>query len=50
MAKQDPPKHSQDNRSNQLNPTHPQYHRDRGADPVSAERSATKQRDKQGKK
>ena len=31
MAKNDPSKAAQDNRANQLNPTHPAYHRSRGA-------------------
>lgn len=31
MSKTDPSKAAQDNRANQLNPTHPAYHRSRGA-------------------
>lgn len=31
MSKSDPSKAAQDNRANQLNPTHPAYHRARGA-------------------
>ena len=30
MSKTDPSKAAQDNRANQLNPTHPAYHRSRG--------------------
>lgn len=30
MSKTDPSKAAQDNRANQLNPTHPTYHRSRG--------------------
>lgn len=32
------PKHILDNRSNQLNPQHPEYHHCRGADPSLAQR------------
>jgi hypothetical protein len=31
MSKNNPSKAAQDNRANQLNPTHPTYHRSRGA-------------------
>lgn len=50
MAKQALPKHALDYRANQLNPMHPQYYRDRGANPVSAEKAAAQQRDKLNKK
>lgn len=33
-------KSAQDNRANQLNPTHPAYHRSRGAAPGEAQRMA----------
>ncbi len=36
MSKTDPSKAAQDNRANQLNPTHPTYHRSRGASESSA--------------
>lgn len=41
------PKHVLDNRSNQLNPQHPEYYRSRGVDPPLAERLAVR-RENQG--
>lgn len=40
MSKTDPSKAAQDNRANQLNPTHPAYHRSRGASESEAEDQA----------
>ena len=37
----DNPKQGLDNHANQLNPTHPAYHRARGASPEEAERLAS---------
>jgi len=34
-------KSGRDNRANQLNPTHPTYHRSRGADPGAANQQAS---------
>lgn len=39
-AKISQPKHVLDNRSNQLNPQHPEFYRSRGIDPPLAERFA----------
>ncbi len=41
MAKKRPPEHVRVNRANQLNPTHPAYHRSRGASPEAAEQAAS---------
>jgi hypothetical protein len=42
-----PPKDARDNRANQLNPTHPAYHRSRGASPEKAEDAASEVRREQ---
>jgi hypothetical protein len=40
MANSRPSKGSRDNRANQLNPSHPAYHRSRAISPSDAERAA----------
>lgn len=42
MSGNHPSKAARDNRANQLNPTHPVYHRSRGLPPSEAARAATK--------
>lgn len=41
MSNRSLPKHALDNRANQLNPSHPSYHRSRGAPPGEAQRLAS---------